>query len=272
MTLDQLASLLKIAHVQAALSTQLYAGRVAVREYAESLHARYRYMEVAHVRAAALITGSQVYLAVCGSDDLYDVVQDCSAHQVSVDGLLCHEGFSDAADILLRQIQGSGVMAAIPDRELILGGHSAGGAIAEVLAMHPGLEPDQLHTFGSPRVWASGAAPTCGAQPWRRYRWVMAHDPFQHLPLRRHRLLFGGAQYSHASAPWELTADGVVLLDQRRATVRWLAHAAANWWTYGMAWLAKSLWLLPKMVRRNHAHSCQEYADRLYRAAKRVGA
>jgi len=80
-------------------------------------------------------------------------------------------------------------MARLPDAKIFLVGHSAGGALATLMAYETASPwtPEQrlklnVYTFGSPRVFAEGMMSEYNTLVKNTFRFVYNHDPIPHLP------------------------------------------------------------------------------------------
>jgi len=87
------------------------------------------------------------------------------------------------------------------------------------------------------------------------------------LPFRKFRKLFGGAEYSHASQPIEITADGRVLLDRGPTGLRKAVAVAAGVWLYGLSCVGLVRNWVPTLLSR---HYLTNYRDRILAAVERI--
>lgn len=225
MTKVQLRDMLLTALMQARLAGALYLGRSGVEALAQESKARYRYLSFGHIAAGALIFEDHVHFSVMGTDDLYDWAQNFSTKSVVIGDDEVHKGFSESAESVVKLIRGSDLPAVMHGKRLYLGGHSAGGAIAEVMAaIYSEVRPDSVYTFGSPKSMSAKTAASYHAQPWRSFRFIMPSDPVPYLPLASISWLTGRSQYAHPSRAMELREDGTVLSHDGLSTVgRFLA-------------------------------------------------
>lgn len=208
--------------------------------------------------------GETVFITICGTNDLHDWVQNFSAQQVDVEGLQVHSGFASAANWIKRELLRSEHMDAIKQADrLVIGGHSAGGAIAQVLALEPVFTPDAVYTFGSPRVFSSKSAAKYSTYSWKVHRFVMDSDPVPGLPLKRFRWLFSGAQYAHASSPLLLGEDGSVIAYEGASGAVKVWNAIETFFLSGATMLAMWCKCLPTLL---DAHRIERYRAALEKA------
>lgn len=262
----QYLDMLLTARMQARLAVALYAGRNATRELASDVGGTMHWFETEHITAAAIVFSDHLHITVCGSNDDGDWNDNLNACHVRDAGLDAHRGYTSAAYQLLAEIRRVGLFKTIGDRPLVLGGHSAGGAIAQVLAMS--LSPREIVTFGSPRVFSPGSATTYSFMGWPVHRFVCSGDPVPHFPLRRFRCLFGNATYAHTSQALHLSDDGEVLLEQDAGRFRRAASLAASVFMSGVAQIAKQICLLPALMRCRH--EMDRYAAAVTKAIEKV--
>ena len=207
-----LSDMLKTALMQSRIAWSLYHGRLGVVALAGEVGARYRFIEHGNNTAAALIFDDHIHLTVCGSNDRMDWTQNATTDPLKHGDVVAHHGYVMAAEWLRKQIFRSDLMSIIESRSyagrLIIGGHSAGGAIAQMLSLEPRLRPREVYTFGSPKVFTATPAATYAAMPWETFRFVMDGDPVPFLPLKLPRLLLGKPQFAHSSSALLLSPNG----------------------------------------------------------------
>jgi len=215
-TSDALQSLLWTARQQAGLARALYGGRDAVMMYAANQKARYRYFEIANNRAAALVFADHAHISICGSNDAKDWLQNATTGRGSIGSLVAHRGYIEAADWIRREFFRSDLITIIEQHDIpiILGGHSAGGAIAQLLSVEPRLVPREVITFGSPKVWERSSAATYYAYPWEVYRFVTDGDIVPYLPFSAGAYLLGRPLYTQATSAIRLSKDGKLSVDE----------------------------------------------------------
>jgi len=269
---DSMRDMMARVKIQARMAGHIYFGRHKAEQLALSLGAHCIYVEDDHLAAVAFIFRGVVHVSVAGTDDLYDAARNLSATQMPYHGLKAHGGFVEAADVLQKQFAESGLRSMIQrhgcgDRELILGGHSAGGAIAELLALTDWLTPREVITFGAPRVFAAGSAATYRAMGWPVHRFVIAGDPVPELPLRRFRCLFGSARYAHASSSLELTSEGRVLIGQEIGICRRMVRRVMSFVLYAQAFVGFFFGVRLGVLR---LHSIEKYLWRVSKASDRL--
>lgn len=254
---DTYRDMLLTARMQANLAAALYQGRREAMEVAYEAGGLLYWVEVAYARAAALVFDDHAHIVVCGTNDTHDWIQNLSARLVPWDGgLKSHEGFARTALMVYRAFDKRKVLEHLAGREIVLGGHSAGGAIAQLLSMYPSMRPREMVTFGAPRVFCPESASQYQAAPWEVRRFVCSGDPVPGLPLRKFWCLFDGAAYGHDSPALHLGDDGKVLMDQSAGVVRKGVNLAASAYLFGVTSLAEAVGRMPSMLGK---HSMQRY-------------
>lgn len=93
-----------------------------------------------------------------------------------------HHGFKSQVDAVWPEIEST--LVEHNDKTLWFSGHSLGGAMATIcaercLVSYVRSEPEELHTFGSPRV---GSTQYVKSSRTRHYRWVNNHDAVTRVP------------------------------------------------------------------------------------------
>ena len=129
----QFIDMLWTAMMQARLIAAAYAGRVG--ELAEDAGANFKIVEEGNSLAAVLYFRDHTHLAVIGTNDIHDWVDNFSAGQTSYRGMKVHSGFARCAIHLADRLEEAGFYAASAGKPVIVGGHSAGGAIAQLLTV-----------------------------------------------------------------------------------------------------------------------------------------
>lgn len=252
------------AQMQARLCDALYGQPGAVADLGAAVGARWRIFEAGYVTGGVLLFDDHAHLAITGSNDRYDWLQNLSARQVLYrDGLRVHAGFADACGLALAELNRSHIWRDIGNRRVIMGGHSAGGAIAHLVSLFHLCE--RVVTFGAPRVFDPDSAAQYRAMPWRTDRYVRPGDPVTQLPLRTHYLLFGGTAYRHSAAPLHLTPDGL-RTDESTGGLRAITRRVADVWAWGRAAGAK-LWgpSRESIYRHSMAGYCSDLQEILTR-------
>ena len=221
-------------------------------------------VEAAHVSASWIEFRDHAHLSIRGTTDLHDWVQNLSAAQSKIGELTCHQGFLRSANLIRAEL-----VDRVPlHKPIVIGGHSAGGAIAEVLVgITSRMQWREVVTFGAPRVWSVDSAPIFRARKCQVHRFVISGDPVPALPFRRFRRLFDGAEYAHANQPLQLTADGRVLLDRGNSTLRKAIRVVAGAWLYGLASVGLVRESMPTLLSR---HYLSAYRDRIFAAVGRI--
>ena len=216
MATDYLRDVLLTARMQAWLCQAVYAGKQGVRSLAYANGARFRWFEVGNNCAGALIFSDHIHLSVCGSNDRYDWVQNADTHADKRGNFVAHRGFLRAATQLRDVIVDSDLPHHIhgwPSRPLILGGHSAGGAIAQLMALEDRIRPREIVTFGAPKALATSSAAAYSVGPWEVHRFVMGGDIIPYMPLRIGAALFRRPRYAHTCSPVYIDDNGQIEAD-----------------------------------------------------------
>lgn len=208
MSSNPLVDLLLTAKMQGLLASAVYGGDKTVKLAAEKLGADYRFVEYGNVCAGAFIFHDWVHISIGGTNDRLDWAQNASTDGISYCGLTAHKGFVQSANWIHTELVRVGLDREAAKKPLIIGGHSAGGAIAELLSMRAAFHPQQVVTFGAPRAFTTDSAATYRAFPWENHRFVMDGDPVPHLPIRGLGWLLGRPEYSHASRAIRLSGRG----------------------------------------------------------------
>jgi pimeloyl-ACP methyl ester carboxylesterase len=246
MTKHELLSLISTARVCSLACQALYDGREEFADVAQLYDYKFRFGEVAYARLGVLFNDFHTLIIVNGSDpDPHDWLANLDARQSNYCGIKCHSGFADVCRMLAPEMR----KMSIPDgRPVHVVGHSAGGAIAQLLAysISGRLGIAGVITFGSPRVIASEHAPWYRALPWPVHRFVLGRDPVPLLPLRNFRVLFGGADYSHTCDPTYIDSKGRLSVD--RSPIQSIARMGAT----ALRYAALGIRGLPAVVADHH--------------------
>ena len=135
------------------------------------------------VRACLTVIDGQAIIMFPGTDPtvMADLERDASCRPIQVPGLgWCHEGFARDAmalfDLMKADLANMG--------EIILGGHSLGGGVAEIFAglcMQAGIKVAAVVTCGKPRGAAQRLAWVIRDVPKFFYRYMI--DPIPELVL-----------------------------------------------------------------------------------------
>jgi pimeloyl-ACP methyl ester carboxylesterase len=179
-----------------------------------------------------------------------------------------HAGYLDASGWLTNEFLRSGDSFTIGNRRVYLGGHSAGGAIAQILALrlYGSLGVKQIYTFGSPKWCSRLTASLYAALPFESFRFVMAGDPVPYLPLNSWRELLGRPGFAHTSLGLEVDDSGQVLSEYGYTTARRLYCAARNVWRYGVINSLIALRRLNEIIVERHGIT--RYRAAIERAAE----
>lgn len=266
MTREHLLEMLREAATQIQIASALYGGRGEVERFADKMGGHPIVIEVAYMRAVAIVFPDVVHVSVCGTDGVHDWVQNLSARQIRYAECKVHRGFAESAIAIRQLLDDRSIQNFIRGRRLIIGGHSAGGAIAELLAVVPWMRPDAVITFGAPRFVSSSTAAAMRSMPWPVHRFVTLADPVPGMPLRRFRCLFGRARYSHTSPALELTDSGRILLEHDLSLARRVAQHVIGIVLY---FLTAGMLTIPRFTISGN-HGVEAYARRINLAIKRV--
>lgn len=214
-----IVEILHHCYIQARMADCMYAGPVEMGELVEYHGSQLNYVTVGSILAMVMDMPSYCYVGICGSRSATDWRTNFDAGQTQLsNSLFAHRGFSESAERLRRAFASTCLIPA--DRPVIFGGHSSGGAIAEVLAWKLHVmgkaNVDRVVTFGAPRVWTPESAVSYRQLPWSLHRITMPGDVVPLLPRRKHRFLFGRNSYTHASLAIELGDEGRFRLQESR--------------------------------------------------------
>lgn len=262
MSTDALRNWILTARRQAEIARTIYLGESELCLLAKTSGAHFRTYQANHIQAAALFYDSHVHLVVCGSNDEYDWFANGNSRvkQVSRPGdtlsLNCHKGFADSAAWLSRVIINTGFATSTFGKTLYLGGHSAGGAIAEILPLIDSrFSPDSIYTFGAPKWCVSDSAAEYRAQRWENHRFVRAYDPVPYLPLTLWRRMLMQDYFVHTSSGIEVTDEGDFLLSDRLSSANRIATLGRALMTGSIATVIGTL----KQVPFVSAHDSARY-------------
>ena len=102
-------------------------------------------------QGCAYITADTLYIAMQGSAEGADWLNNFKVIKRDFHGISAHRGFAIAAESVLEKVRQ--VMDDwSPSRRVVFTGHSLGGAIAVLLAVACSPRPIEVITFGQPRV------------------------------------------------------------------------------------------------------------------------
>lgn len=254
MSTDAIRDMLLTARMQAALAHAVYRGESGVQELAGTTGGIYGWYETGSVCAAALFFHDHVHLSIGGSNDSYDWAINGNRDFRKLDLLHIHQGYFDASRWIADELLGKRFFEYLEGRKLYVGGHSAGGAIAEIVAMRCRhlAQPKQIYTFGSPKWCSRLSASLYSAFSWESYRFVMAGDPVPYLPLDGWRQLIGRPGFAHTSAGLEITDDGQVLSANGLTMMRRIACLARTAWSHGLIRSLVALGTIRDTIAKNH--------------------
>lgn len=267
MSADAARNWVLTARRQAEIARAIYLGEKFVRLLAESSGAiGVRFFHANHIHAAAVIYDSHVHLVVSGSNDEYDWFANSNSQMrfVAKEKLIeGHKGFVDSANWLCREILSTGFRPLLNNRTLYLGGHSSGGAMAEILPLFDEqLVPAEIYTFGAPKWCVAESAANYAAQSWDNHRFVMSYDPVPYLPLTLWRRALMQRYFVHTSGGIEVGDDGELKVgDSLSSTVRVVMRTLA---TGTIATLIGTLRQVPFVP----AHDSARYFEALDRSAR----
>ena len=135
------------------------------------------------------VDGDDLLISVRGSDDFKDWLENANLKMTHVRGIGFHSGFYQAAHDLWVKICSSGILNDYPAENIILTGHSKGGAIAQILAYLIHCENSEhrscIHdvvTFGAPRCGNAKFGRWCKMYGVKHYRVVNNGDRVPYLP------------------------------------------------------------------------------------------
>jgi len=102
-------------------------------------------------QGCAYITSDTLYVAMQGSAEGADWLNNFKIIRRDYHGITAHRGFALAAESVLEQVHRI-LDDWSPSRRVVMTGHSLGGAIAVLLAVACRPRPVEVVTFGQPRV------------------------------------------------------------------------------------------------------------------------
>lgn len=251
--------MLLTANRQCELAIAVYEGEGSVATLAERVGARYRNFKCANTAAAALIFEDHVHLVFCGTNDASDWAQNLNTSLADAGGYDVHQGFLNQAQWIAGAIGDSDFYRIIGHRRLIIGGHSAGGAIAEII---PLIEPRikkclaSVFTFGAPKSMARQSAAKYMSLGFKAYGFSMNGDPIPYVPLSLVSLLRFGKAYSHASQGLYLKDAGSVQSTSGLTLIGKLLGIAKTFYLTGLTTAAVFVRQLPSLLK---AHSIYRY-------------
>jgi hypothetical protein len=146
-------------------------------------------------------------LAFAGSAEMKDFMQDADFAKVKYAGMgRVHRGFAEAFDSVKPELS-----IVKKDKPILITGHSLGGALATLTALHlkqSGYDVHSMYNFGSPRVGDNEFSRTYGQAGIPSFRFVNSCDIVPNVPV------FG---YDHIKLPVYVGDGGKVLPKQESA-------------------------------------------------------
>lgn len=266
MNRTSMLSVLQNAELAAILSEAIYRGRDAIEVIAKFIGAQYRYIEVSYVRAAVLTKDDRTFITVAGTNDVHDWVQNLDARLTSFQGLSVHTGFAESTEMLLNSFSKHGVFEFTKTQHVTLCGHSAGGSIAQLVALDERINTQSIFTFGSPRVFSPESALLIAGFGWHIFRIVLPYDPVPLYPLRDFKLLYGSANYRHTGTTIEVDTIGNLSLESDRGIVSKAIKTIRRLSLYFTTLLATTFRTLPSVFT---AHSMEKYLVAVKTAIRR---
>lgn len=147
-----------------------------------------RAIERGHVRGRVVGYRCEIVVAVAGTNDVRDWLQNVRLRQVETRYGRFHEGFQKAASDILPEvatrIEAQAAKEGDPSPHIALTGHSAGGPIASIIALHLlhlGY-PCRVVTFGAPR-WCDAETAEVVEGRLDYTRCVYRYDLVPHVPI-----------------------------------------------------------------------------------------
>jgi hypothetical protein len=268
MSVGQLSYMLRTASTCARLCNALYGGRPDIVGFANQIGARFRYTTTGFASAAVIDFNGTAYVAICGTNDAHDWVQNLSARIDDSDSHPMHAGFKASASVIYDELIDDGAMKLIEGKRLVLCGHSSGGAMAAAMAspvVAPRFTASEVYTFGSPRVFSPTVAARYASAAFPTYRFVMRGDPVPCLPLRSFRLMFAGAKYAHTGTELRMSDDGTIETERPSCLTERFVKAFG---IVGAYTILASRWCLWSILREKHCISryCNALNEAIVRA------
>ena len=241
------------AEIEAHL-TALNRGRDATTQFS------FIYLRNANAQGFVAYDDNRAILAIAGSNDLDDWLQNVSASKVAAAGGNVHGGLLQHAQNLADEIETHpDVQAVCEERDIYLCGHSAGGAVAILLpCLIDWVDPRRIYTYGAPRVLGrrtAGRYPHSGV-----VRFVSRRDIVPMLPW--------AFRYSHVGEVRYVDSKGNLFAERL---------PVGKWWRLAMAHIVGTItkrgwWLHRKAMASIVAkHDMQLYIDAARQAATREG-
>jgi predicted lipase len=157
------------------------------REEDELKKLGFKFIDIRETDTQAIVKETFKNIIICfrGTESVHDAVQDLKFKNRTSTGI--HRGFSEAFSSAEREI--SKHILELGTRELVLCGHSLGGALAILAFAHysKNHEKTRCVTFGCPRVFGSEAfsnteSPGYQLAQDRITRYVQPRDPVTYVP------------------------------------------------------------------------------------------
>ena len=261
MSRDEFIEMMLTAKMQCDLAVALYHGDEAIAELASRVGARFRTFNCANTAAAALIFHDHAHLVFCGTNDISDWAQNINTKLTTIDNFEVHSGFASQAEWMSREINRSDFYSLVEGKRLYIGGHSAGGAIAELMPIVSSRmlsSVDGVYTFGAPKSMARRSAAKYMAMPFKAYGFSMDGDPIPYVPLNLVRMLLGKRTYAHGSVGLSINDDGLVRSASGTTAVEKTFAVAKSIYLAGLTSLAVFIRQLPSLMK---SHSILRYQD-----------
>lgn len=171
----------------AKLSMHAYQNEEGFRKVIERSYLDISFFDFGSTQAYALNSELNYILVFRGTEPTKwaDIKADLKFRKVKsldVDGKsegYVHRGFKGALDLVWEQISTHMIKCKADEKNVIITGHSLGGALATLVAGRLNDPKVQLYTYGSPRV---GTAKWCKNQKFKHYRFRNNNDIVTRVP------------------------------------------------------------------------------------------
>lgn len=121
------------------------------------IHDKIAHLKYKTIQYFIFETKEYQFLVIRGTDTKFGVIETMSDLLVSLNffprrsesGIYCHGGYSDVGDKIIEQLTRKRLLKM--DKQLVVTGHSLGGALAKYMSIHVNKEIE-IFTFGSPQI------------------------------------------------------------------------------------------------------------------------
>jgi hypothetical protein len=253
------------ARMQALIAQTLYLGEDACRKLARSCGAECHMFSCANTAACSFVFADHVHVVFCGTNDIADWAHNLDTKATAIGNVSAHSGFTNQAKWIVDEMMSTTLPLRIRNKTIFLGGHSAGGAIAEIAPLVDSrlANVHSIYTFGSPRSITRDSVVRYLQYPWKTHRFVMGGDPVPHVPLSVAVVIFGRPAYAHGYLGIYLSDDGKLRSASGLSVVGKAIAIARGIYLTGLTSLAVFVRQVPSLLR---AHSVDRYCNGICKA------